>query len=398
MKKKIMMVMPVMKGGGAERVAAQLMNEFHRKGHDLRFLLTSCRADEVIRTDLNEEIPLTLLQEEVSQIKNGIGTTLSGKLSSAFCRIYEAMGKNVPARIAHWSFMTQYGREVQYLRNLMRAEPDLTVVSFLQPSVPMVVIAGRGLPNRIIFSERGNPQRLMKHRYGRNFIETYYDQISSAVFQTKDARNTYPKNVADKGVLIANPLKPDLPTPYEGERNKIITTYCRISSEKNLMMLVGAFSLLHHEYPDYQLKITGGVNNEAGRVVKQQLEHRVMELNMRESVFFESFSANVHEDILQDAMYVNCSLYEGMSNAMLESMAIGLPTICTDCPIGGARAVILDGENGLLVPVNDVQALYEAMKRIVDNEELAKKLSHNGAKMRNDLSLEQIAEKWLELI
>ena len=75
MKKNIMMVMPVMKGGGAERVAAQLMNEFHRKGHNVRFLLTSSRSDEVIRTDLNDEIPLILLQEEIVHNKETLGMT-----------------------------------------------------------------------------------------------------------------------------------------------------------------------------------------------------------------------------------------------------------------------------------------------------------------------------------
>ena len=398
MKKKIMMVMPVMKGGGAERVAAQLMNEFHRKGHDVRFLLTSSRADEVIRTDLNDQIPLVLLQEEIVQHKELLGGTFSRKLASALCRIYETRGKEVPAKIACWSFKTQYGKEIECIRKVMEAEPDLTIVAFLQPSIPIAVLAGRGLPNQVIFSERGNPQRLMKHRYGRKFIEKYYDQIAGAVFQTEDARVTYPECVAEKGILIPNPLKPDLPAPHEGVRNKTITTYCRISAEKNLMMLANAFAMLYRDYPNYSLRIVGGANNDAGRMVKQELEQRIHEAGLQEHVSFEPFSVNVHENIIQDAMYVNSSDYEGMSNAMLESMAIGLPTICTDCPIGGARAIIHDGENGLLVPVNDSRALYEAMKRIIDNEELAKKLSQNGAQIRRELSLEKIADKWLELM
>lgn len=392
------MVMPVMKGGGAERVAAQLMNEFHRKGHDVRFLLTSCRVAEVIRTDLHDEIPLVLLQEDLGPAGSGVGNALSGKLASAFCRLYEAMGKAVPAKLAHWSFITQYGREIQYLRKLMEAEPDLTVIAFLQPSIPMTVLAGRGLPNRIIFSERGNPKRLMRHRYGRNFIENYYDRVYGAVFQTEDARSAYPKTVTDKGVRISNPLKENLPAPYEGERNKTINTYCRISKQKNLPLLLRAFARLHDVYPKYELKIIGDTFNEEGTLVLQELHQLIDENHLNDCVKFAPFSKEVHQEILQDAMYVNSSDYEGMSNAMLESMAIGLPTICTDCPIGGARAVIRDGENGLLVPVNDEQALYEAMKRIVEDKALAKKLSHNGTKLRETLSLEQIAVKWLELM
>lgn len=397
-KKNIMMVMPVMKGGGAERVAAQLMNEFHRKGHNVRFLLTSSRGDEVIRTDLNEEIPLILLQEETRFHKDNFGTVLFRKLASIFCRCYELLGKAVPAGLARWSFLTQYGKEVHFLSEIMKKEPDLTVIAFLQPSIPMVALAGTGLPNKMIFSERGNPQRLMKHRYGRNFIERYYKQFSYGVFQTEDARAAYPNEIGNKGVLIANPLKVGLPMPYEGERNKTITTYCRISKEKNLPMLFKAFAMLHKDYPEYNLKIIGDALNEESELVLRNLQQMVEEGGLADCVQFKPFSKQVHQAILGDAMYVNSSNYEGMSNAMLESMVIGLPTICTDCPIGGARTIIRDGENGLLVPVNDDQSLYEAMKRIIEHKGLAKKLSQNGREIRKKLSLDKIAEKWLELI
>ena len=83
---------------------------------------------------------------------------------------------------------------------------------------------------------------------------------------------------------------------------------------------------------------------------------------------------------------------------MLEAMAIGLPTICTVCPAGGARAIIKDHENGILVPVNDVQAMADAMKEVADNPELAEKLSINGTKIREDLSVDKIVNRWMELI
>lgn len=390
--------MPVMKGGGAERVAAQLMNEFHRKGHDVRFLLTSCRRTEVIRTDLHDEIPLVLLQEEIDQAKSCVGNVLSRKMASSFCRSYEAMGKAVPAKLAYWSFMAQYGRETQYLRKLMEDEPDLIVIAFLQPSIPMVVLAGRSLPNRVFFSERGNPIRLMKHRYGRNFIETYYDRIFGAVFQTDDARKAYPKVVANKGELIENPLKKDLPESYFGKRKHTITTFCRISEQKNLPMLIEAFRLLHRDYPNYKLRIIGDASNVEGKRVAEEVNSLITKYRLEDVVEQLPFSANVHEEVLKDAMYVNTSDYEGISNAMLEAMAIGLPVVCTDCPIGGAKATIEDGVNGLLVPVGDAHATYLAMKRIIEDQDLSKTLSINASKLRDKLSLEHIAQKWMELL
>ena len=97
-------------------------------------------------------------------------------------------------------------------------------------------------------------------------------------------------------------------------------------------------------------------------------------------------------------MYVNSSDYEGISNAMLEAMSIGLPVVCTDCPVGGAHAAISDGENGLLVSVGNSQELYLAMKKVIEDEELAYQLSCNAAKIRANWGVESIAMKWMELI
>ena len=97
-------------------------------------------------------------------------------------------------------------------------------------------------------------------------------------------------------------------------------------------------------------------------------------------------------------MYVNSSDSEGLSNAMLEALAIGLPCICTDCPVGGARATVKDGENGILVPVGDETALAAAMTRIAEDPALAAKLSANAALLREALSQERVTERWAALL
>lgn len=383
--------MPVMKGGGAERVASLLMNEFHRCGHDVEFLLTSSAPEEVVRTDLSEEIPLSFLREH--ETRKGLRV-----ISSSICHIFEAFKIPVPAYAAYLSFISEYSNEIKQLRQKLKENPDMTVIAFLQPSIPMMVLAARGLPNRVIVSERGNPERLMKKRYGEKFIQKYYTQINAAVFQTKEARDTYPENVKEKGVIISNPIKSDLPELFTCERNKNITTFCRISLQKNLPMLVEAYSLLHQEYPEYKLRIIGDALNEEGQEVLRTIQEQIKQLELEEEVELLPFSANVHEDILEDFMYVNSSDYEGISNAMLEAMAIGLPVVCTDCPVGGAHATIQHEVNGMLVPVGDAQAMYLAMKQIIEDEKLAQRITSNAAKLRETLSLENIAKQWMELL
>lgn len=400
MGKQVMMVISMMKGAGAERVSALLMNEFYRNGHDVQFVLTSSTSEEVIRTDLIEEIPLILLRE--NKVEESVFTKYKMRFvrvySSAFCRFFEAMKKPVPQFFAYSSFICQYWKEVKQLREMMKENPELIVISFLQPSVPMVLLAARGLPNRVIISERDNPKRLMKKRYGRPFVERYYPRADRVVYQTEDAKNTYPISVSKKGLVIPNPVKKNLPVPFKGERNKKITTFCRISKQKNLPVLIDAFAMLYKEHPEYELKIIGDAFNEEGIEVRDKAKAQIESLGIGNAVRWCPFSAKVHQDIISDAMYVNSSDYEGMSNAMLEAMAIGMPVVCTDCPIGGARAIIQDGENGLLVPVGDANAIYLAMKKIVEDREFADKIAHNAAKLREELSLENIAKRWMELL
>lgn len=392
--KKVLMFIPVMKGGGAERVASLLMNEFHRNGYETEVVITSSSEKDVIRCDLNEEIPLTFLKKEkISVIYRLIALT-----ASVFCRFFEKFRLDVPAFFAYLSFVSQYNSEIKQIRKILEKNPDATGVAFLQPAIPMLMLASKELPNRIVFSERGNPERLMKHRYGRKFIEKYYTRADAAVFQTAEAMRAYPDCVSEKGTVISNPIKPDLPKAYHSGRNKYITTFCRISAQKNLPLLFEAFNLLHKKHPDYILRIIGDAVNEEGRAIEKQLHDYIKSNGLSECVIFEPFSSDVHEMIIGDDMYVNSSDYEGISNAMLEAMAIGMPVVCTDCPIGGARATITDGVNGLLVPVGDVDSLYKAMKRLIEEDGLSEKLSFEAEKIRHELSLESIAGKWMELL
>ena len=398
--KEVMFVLPVMHGGGAERVAAQIMNKLNERGYDTRFILTSAKKNEVVRSDLNEKTELIILTEEMKTETVGqkIAHLPARAYSTIFGKLYEKQGKYVPASIGKATIEWQYHREIAWLRKYMQDNPDMTVIVFLQPSIPMVLLAAQGLPNKVIISERADPNRLMKKRYGKPFIEKYYTRADAAVFQTEDAKSVYPEAISKKGTVIFNPLKDNLPQPYHGERNKNITTFCRISNQKNLPLLVEALSKVHSKHPDYTLRIIGDAPNEEGREVLQAIDQQLDKLNLKESVKLEPFMKNVHEAVIKDCMYVNSSDYEGISNAMLEAMAIGMPVVCTDCPIGGAKATITDGENGLLVPIQNAEALASAMNRMIEDNELADKLSHNASQIREELSLDKITEKWMQLL
>lgn len=393
------MIISQLRGGGAERVSSFLTNEFKYNGYDTEFLVTSADESDIINRDLDSDIPLTVLKNELAD--EGIFQRVFYKLlriiSSVFCKVFEAVNVKVPVFFSYLSFISEYRREVKAFRKKLIDEPDTIIVVFLQPSIPIVLLAAQGLPNRIIISERGDPKRLIKSRYGYKFIEKYYKRADAVVFQTEDAKNTYPANISKKGVVIFNPINGNLPEAYFGERNKNITTFCRISKQKNLPMLIDAFNEVHKVFPDYNLRIIGQPSNDDDLESLNDTKELINKYGLESFIEFLPFSTSVHNEIIHDAMFVNSSDYEGMSNAMLEAMAIGMPVVCTDCPIGGARAVIKHKENGMLTKVGDSKDFAENIIAVLSNNELSRKLSINASRIRNDLSLEMIAKQWMEL-
>lgn len=108
--------------------------------------------------------------------------------------------------------------------------------------------------------------------------------------------------------------------------------------------------------------------------------------------------SDVHERIKDAYMFVSSSDFEGLSNSMLEAMAMGIPTICTDCPCGGAKMVIENGINGLLTPVGDKDELSAAMQQVADNSQIAHNIGKEALKIRSKLSTDIIVGEWRKII
>ena len=214
-----------------------------------------------------------------------------------------------------------------------------------------------------------------------------YRRLDCLVCQTEDARAYFPGDI--KTVVIPNPITDSLPDPIQGERKHRVVSFSRLESQKNIPMLIDAFNQFRKSHPDYTLDIYG----------QGSLKDRLVEMaSGNESIHFWPFTTDIHHSILDASMFALASNYEGLSNAMIEAMGCGIPTVVTDCPCGGARMVIRDGENGLLVPVGDSQKMAEAMCRIADDRVLSEKLSKKGTEIRQKLDKRVIARQWEEVI
>jgi hypothetical protein len=126
--------MPVMKGGGAERVASLLMNEFAANGYDTEFVLACCNQDEALAVDLKEETRLSFLRQEMKKetlVQKGYYGFLR-VLSSLICKVFEAFHVAVPAFFAYLSFLSEYHKEIEALRKKLKANPEATETQLLK--------------------------------------------------------------------------------------------------------------------------------------------------------------------------------------------------------------------------------------------------------------------------
>lgn len=281
-------------------------------------------------------------------------------------------------------------RRIAWLRSVARRNPDAAIVAFEYFVNMQTIVACMGLPNRVVVSERNDPSRVGSGFPTGWLRERLYRRADMLVCQTDDAASYFSDRV--KKCVILNPLKEGLPTSFEGVRRKAVVTFCRLERQKNLPMLIRAFSRFHDSNPDYALEIYGdGREHDA-------LVSLIDDFGLSGIAKIRPGRPDVHDVVRDAAMFVLPSDYEGLSNSMLEAMAIGLPVVCTDCPCGGARMVITDGENGLLVPVGDEVALMQAMHRVACDPVLAERLSARAIALRKELSASKVCFDWMEAI
>ena len=279
-------------------------------------------------------------------------------------------------------------RRIQRMREYFRKNPGATIISFGPGTSFFAVAASAFLKYPRLISERNDPGAC-DHPYLRNLVYSRGDYL---VCQTDMAIQEFPAFLRKKAFVIPNPIAGNLPPRFQGRRSKRIVAVGRLEKQKNHRLLLEAFALFLDTHPEYELHLYGKGS------LEEELKSYSEELQIDTQVIWQGFKKNVSEEIRDASMYVLSSDFEGISNALMEAMGLGLPVISTDCPIGGSRMCIQDRENGILVPVGDSKALYQAMCEIADHTAWAEKLAGKAYLIREKYSEENISCRWLEVV
>ena len=376
--------------GGVGRVISLLSGELLKKGYAVSVIFTSDENNPDFCN--NRDVETVFLSSLITKSKHD---AFAASITMLFARFVGKLGFLDYSSIL--KFKSRNYTRVKALKRYFRKNKPSTVISFLYDAMFLSLLSVNR-KNRLVISERVDPCQSLDSKIDLAFFRKMFPRADEMVFQSPDVKKWYNENTDVKGTVIYNPIKPELPLMHSGERNKNIVNFCRINSQKNLKLLIEAFSILHRDFPDYNLCIYGNAAGLAAAKYRDEVIEYANSTDCRSDIHFYPASNNIHEIIKDSAMFVSSSDFEGMSNSMLEAMAMGMPVVCTDCPAGGARAVIKDHENGLLTPVGDAEALYKAMKEVIENPDLAKKMGENAAKIKEEQSVEKITKKWMEII
>src|SRR5690606_1649581 len=130
---------------------------------------------------------------------------------------------------------------------------------------------------------------------------------------------------------------------------------------------------------------------------KEMLQKKAVDLGLESRVKFIGFNKNLQDYYFKATIFVLSSRVEGYPNALVEAMSMGTAVISTDCEFGPSE-IIQHGVNGLLVEVESKTALTKAIDDLLDNEQLRQTLSNNAKQINGTNSIENIAEKWNNLI
>ena len=336
--------------GGAERVISLLANDYCRRGWETEIVM-------LLSSDLAQK-----LEPGVRLIDLSFG------------------GGSYAKRAPAWL------KEIR--RYLKKEKPDC-VVSFIGRINALVLLAGLGLKMPIVVSERNDPRHDGRGKGMLMLCDRLYRTARAVVFQTKAEMECFSDAVKDRGVIIPNPVSVEGVSRREPEGFPVVTAG-RLAAQKNHKMLMNAMEILRREIPEAKCTIYGEGE------LRQELERYVREKGLENTVFLPGHALDIHEKIADASVFVLTSEYEGLPNALIEAMMLGIPCITTDYP--GSEEVMEDGVTGLIVPRGDAEALARKLIALALNRELGEALGEKARQEAEKYRTENVIARWQNVI
>lgn len=352
--KKILCYIDMMYRGGAQRVMANLTEYFVEQGYETVLVNDFVQDDDKMQYQLPSCVKRIYLREKLE----------GNKILKNMVRIKK-------------------------LRYVIKQERPDVVLSFLGRPNKRMLLATLGLNTKKVVSVRNDPNK----EYGASLLEKWvigqlFKLADGCVFQTEDAENYFPMAVKKKSKIILNPVAESFFNTERKENPKNIVAFGRLEPQKNHILLINAFEDIANEFPNENLIIYGD------GTMREELERHIKRIGLQDRILLPGNTSNVSEELSKAKIFALSSDYEGMPNALMEALAVGVPSISTDCPCGGPQMLVSNKINGLLVPCGDREAMSEAIKLLLSDTALAQNISNQSKSMAKKFKAVEIYEQW----
>ncbi len=346
--------------GGIQRILAVKANYLvMQKGYDIAIVVTNTKVDEPIYYDFHSDIEIITIE---------------------------------PNRSALYYYMSYKKLMRSALKNL---KPDVVIMcdnglkSFLLPHIARKeypLVYEMHVSKHILVNSEGVIKRLFRkyflYRY-MSYMAAKYDRF--VVLTSSGAKEWQLNNIE----IIPNPLW-FTPNVVSKVSNKIAIAVGRHVYEKGYDRMLEAWKIVSDKHPDWILKIYGEVNEECNL---KALSER---FNITETVQFCNPQKDIELAYSEASINLLTSRYEGFGLVLLEAAACGVPSVAFDCPVG-PKSIIINGKDGFLIKDGNVKAFALAVEKLIEDEELRKKMGRDAKQKAKTFVIEPIMEKWDEL-
>ncbi|MGM9876376.1 MAG: glycosyltransferase family 4 protein [Bacilli bacterium] len=352
---KILFYIGNLRKGGAERVVVTLSNNLV-KSNDVTIITTT---DEEPEYELDKNINLFNLKD------------FKGNKNS--------LSKNM----IYLKKLKKYIKEIN---------PDIVLGFLPEPSYRLLLLKPF-IKVPVIISDRNDPKIEYASFKNKIIMKWLYHRADGFVFQTSEAQNYFSKKIQSKSTVIANPVDDKFfNVNYCGENSKEFINVGRLNEQKNQIFLIESFKEIIKKYPDYKLLIYGDGD------MKEELSSYIIKNKLNDNVKLCGNVDNIENFLKDKKGFILSSKYEGMPNALMEAMAVGLPCISTDCPCGGPRELIKNNKSGLLIENENKEQLISSIIYIIENREKCISMSKTAKKGMNNYNCDNITAKWLDFM
>ncbi|MDO9155204.1 MAG: glycosyltransferase [Paludibacter sp.] len=274
-----------------------------------------------------------------------------------------------------------------FVRKTVKEIRPYVILAFGEWTNSFVVMAISGLQIPCFLSDRMSPSLHLTpiHRYLKKI---YYKKAKGIIAQTNYAKDVIKYRTGAKNIkVISNPVN-CIERVDCVQKNRIVTVG-RLSVEKGHRYLIEAFARVKDK--TWELSIVGDGKE------RETLELLATNLGITDRVIFHGHQKDFSLQLSEAQIFVLPSLKEGFPNALIEAMSVPLACISSNC-VAGPSDIIEDGVNGLLVETGNVDALADALNRLIENPDLRDNIAGEAYKIRETLAFDKIANKYLEFI